>query len=83
MKVEVVGFDELKNLYLEDPDFAEAWKACKKPIATNKTRWLNYLIQDGMLFKGSELCIPRSSMMENLIKEKHSGGMAGHFVQDS
>ena len=31
-----------------------------------------------MLFKGSQLCIPRSSMRENLIKEKHSGGMAGN-----
>ena len=35
-----------------------------------------------MLFKGSQLCIPRSSMRENLIKEKHSVGMVGHFGQD-
>ena len=26
--------------------------------------------------------IPRSSMRENLIKEKHSGGLGGHFGQD-
>ena len=30
----------------------------------------------------SQLCIPRSSMRENLIKEKHIGGMTGHFGQD-
>ena len=35
-----------------------------------------------MLFKGNQLCIPRSSMWENLIKEKHSGGLAGHFGRD-
>ena len=35
-----------------------------------------------MLFKGSQLCIPRSSMRENLIKEKHSGGMVGNFSLD-
>ena len=35
-----------------------------------------------MLFKGSQLCIPRSSMRENLIKEKHSGVLARHFGQD-
>ena len=49
----MVGFDELKNLYQEDPDFAEAWKACKELVTMDRTRWLDYLIQDGMLFKGS------------------------------
>jgi hypothetical protein len=38
-----------------------------------------YLIQDGLLFKGCQLCIPKCSMRENLLKEKHSGGLAGHF----
>ena len=35
-----------------------------------------------MLFKGIQLCIPRSSMRLNLIKEMHSGGLAGHFGID-
>jgi hypothetical protein len=41
-----------------------------------------YLIQDGLLFKGFQLCIPKCSMRENLLKEKHSGGLAGHFGHD-
>ena len=82
MQIEVVGFNELKTLYAEDSDFTEAWKACKEPITVDRTRWLDFIIQDDMLFKGSQLCIPRSSMRENLIKEKHSGGMAGHFGRD-
>ena len=35
-----------------------------------------------MLFKGIQLCIPRCSMSLNLIKEKHCGGLAGHFGID-
>ena len=27
-------------------------------------------------------CVPRCSMIENLIQEKHNGGMAGHFGSD-
>ena len=36
----------------------------------------------GLLFKGIQLCIPRSFMRLNLIKEKHCGGLAGHFGID-
>ena len=35
-----------------------------------------------MLFKGSQLCILRNYMRENLIKEKHSGGLVIHFGRD-
>ena len=82
MQIEVVGFKEFTNLYLEDPDFARAWKACTIPITSDRTMWLDFIIHDGMLFKGNQLCILRSSMRENLIKEKHSGGLARHFGQD-
>ena len=78
----MVRFNELKNLHAKDLDCAKAWKACKEPITLDMIIWLDYMIQDGMLFKGSQLCIPRISMRENLIKEKHSGGMAGHFGRD-
>ena len=70
------------NLYPEDLDFAEAWKAYTLLVTLDRTKWLDFIIQDGMLFKGNQLCIPRSSMRENLIKEKHSGGLAGHFGWD-
>ena len=62
MQIEVVGFKEIKNLYREDHNFAKAWKACIVLVTLDKTKWLNFIIQDGMLFKGSQLCIPRSSM---------------------
>jgi hypothetical protein len=40
------------------------------------------MIQEGLLFKGNQLCIPKCSMRENLLKKKHSGGLAGHFGHD-
>ena len=82
MQIEVVWIWELMILYPEDPNFIEAWKACMVPITLDRTKWLDFIIQDGMLFKGSQLCIPRSSMRENLIMEKHSGGLATHFGQE-
>jgi hypothetical protein len=32
--------------------------------------------------RGNQLCIPKCSMRENLLKEKHSGGLAEHFGHD-
>jgi hypothetical protein len=37
------------------------------------------MIQEGLLFKGNQLCILKCSMREDLLKEKHSGGLAGNF----
>ena len=82
MQIKVVGFKELTNLYLEDPNFTKAWKACTVLVTLDRKKWLDFTIQDDMLFKGSQLCIPRSAMRENLINEKHIGGLVGHFGQD-
>ena len=46
------------------------------------TNFSKFLIQDGLLFKGHQLCIPQCSMRDNIIKEKHCGGMSGHFGLD-
>ena len=40
------------------------------------------MIQDGLLFKSNHVCIPKCSMRENLIKEKHNGGLSGNFGHD-
>ena len=43
---------------------------------------MDYNLQEELLFKGGQLCIPECSMRENIIWEKHSGGLAGHFGID-
>jgi hypothetical protein len=80
--VETLGFEHLKDMYKEDANFKEAYEACKNPLLRHRSPWTEYLIQDGSLFKGSQLCIPKFSMRDNLLREKHSGGLAGHFGHD-
>jgi hypothetical protein len=41
------------------------------------------MLQEGFFFKGNQLCIPKFSMRDNLLKEKHSGGLAGHFSHNN
>jgi hypothetical protein len=78
-RVKTLGFDNLKEMYRGDADFKEAYEACENPILRDRIQWIEYMIQDGLLFRGNQLCILKSSMRENLLKEKHSGGLAGHF----
>ena len=83
IKVEVLGFDDMKELYETELDFSKAWRECRAPnLIDHISKYDEYFIQEGMLFKGIQLCIPRSSMRINLIKEKHSGGLARHFGID-
>ena len=83
MKVEILGFDEMKDLYDNDPDFSKMWRQYKAPNLTEQpSKYDEYFIQEGMLFKGIKLSICRSSTRMNLIKEKHCGGLARYFAID-
>ena len=70
----------MKELNDTDLDFSKVWRECKAPNLSNQlSKFDEYFIQEGMLFKGIQLCMLRSSMRINLIKEKHCGGLVGHF----
>jgi hypothetical protein len=77
-----LGFENLRDMYAVDADFAEAYEAAENPVLRDRSPWIDYMIQEGFLFRGNQLCIPNCSMRENLLKEKHSGGLAGHFGHD-
>ncbi|GKB11401.1 putative reverse transcriptase domain-containing protein [Tanacetum coccineum] len=73
MQVQTIGCETLKELYIDDSDFAGIWqKSQDKPYPP-------FTIQDGFLFKGNRLCIPNCSLRESIIEEAHVGGLAGHF----
>jgi hypothetical protein len=78
-QVKTLGFEHLNEMYQEDPDFKEVYEAYGNPLLRDNNSWAEYLIRDELLFKGSQLCIPRCSMRDNLLKEKDSGGLARHF----
>jgi hypothetical protein len=78
-RVKTLGFDDLRDMYRDDPYFKEVYEAAENPILRDKRQWIEYMIQDGLLFKGNKLCIPKCSMRENLLKEKHIGGLVEHF----
>ncbi|GJX52264.1 RNA-directed DNA polymerase [Tanacetum coccineum] len=52
--VHVEGFENLKLLYVDDPDFKDLWIKC------NTTPFRDYVRRDGFLFKGRRLCVPLS-----------------------
>jgi hypothetical protein len=78
-RVKTLGFENLRDMYAEDADFAEAYEAAENPVLGYQSPWINYMIQEGLLFRGNQLCILNCSMRENLLKEKHSGGLGRTF----
>ena len=58
---------QIHVLYEADAYFQEDFGACKNPINRDRVPWNVYMLQDGLLFKNIQLCIPKSSMRDTLI----------------
>ena len=69
----MLGFKYIKELYVNDPDFANVFNACKK-VAFGK-----FYRHDGFLFRENKLCVPNSSLGELLVCEAHEGRFNGTF----
>ena len=73
LETKVLGFEIVKNMYSIDEDLKEIFaKSSSHPHGL-------FHIQDGFLFKGTRLCIPKCGFRELLIQELHGGALAGHF----
>ena len=79
VQLQSMGVDALKGMYVEDGDFSKAYEVCTKLEGSFHSDFSEFIVPDGLLFKGSQLCIPKCCMQDNVIKEKHCGGLSGHF----
>jgi Integrase zinc binding domain len=76
MKVNVLGFEVIKELYVDDEFFGKIKDECAKGP------YKKFMVNDGYLFYGNRLCISNYSLRWQIIKEDHDGGLSGHFGQD-
>ncbi|CAL8993728.1 unnamed protein product [Prunus brigantina] len=79
MTVQVTGFDRIKAEYSSCPDFGIIFHEVSNG---NRREYIDFITRDGFLFRGTQLCIPRTSLREFLVWELHGGGLAGHFGKD-
>ncbi|XP_078438327.1 uncharacterized protein LOC144708759 [Wolffia australiana] len=76
MTTQVLGFENMKEDYTDCPDFSSLYSSITD-ASPNRSR--DYFLEDGYLFNGKRLCIPRTSLRDFLIHEVHAGGLSGHF----
>ncbi|GJY62202.1 transposon ty3-I gag-pol polyprotein [Tanacetum coccineum] len=74
---EVLGFNSIKELYASDEDFCNTWME----LETKQHRG-EFILLDDCLFKGNRLCIPKTSLRSQLIKEVHVGGLSAYLGRD-
>jgi len=73
VETKMLGFELLKELYSNDRDFGNIYKDCENGALKESYR------HDEFLFKGTNVCVPKSSKRELFVKETH-GGLMGHFI---
>jgi hypothetical protein len=73
LNTKLLGFEYIKELYLDDNDFGSIYDECK---VSAKDGFFRY---DEFLFRKNKLCVPNCSLRELLVREAHKGGLMGHF----
>ncbi|KAJ0875134.1 putative nucleotidyltransferase, Ribonuclease H [Helianthus annuus] len=82
MRVDVPGLEVLREQLAIDPYFS----VILQDVETGQRS--DFVLHDGFMFKGNQLCIPDSSLRLQIIKELHGEGHVGRdrtlqLVQDS
>ena len=51
--VKTLGFDDLRDMYADDQDFGEVYEEAENIVLRDSSKWAEYMIQEGLLFKGN------------------------------
>jgi hypothetical protein len=51
------GLESIKELYVTDVDFKDAYKNCRE-----RRTWNKYVLQDGLSYRANKLCVLASSV---------------------
>ena len=76
MSVKTAGFERIREEYESCPDFGEIYTLLRDGLARERE---NFFLQDGYLFRATQLCIPQGSTCDFIILEIHAGGLSVHF----
>jgi len=72
----ILGFKHLKAHYKKGEDFGVIYEeCCRHPKG-------DLLIQEGYLFKGARLCVPKCGTIELLVREVYGGSLADHYGEN-
>ena len=77
LEINVLGLDEIKDLYPSDPYFGSIFAKCSISKGFD-----DFYLHKGFLLKQNKLCIPDSSLRKLFLQESHSGALMGHFGRD-
>ncbi|XP_074318277.1 uncharacterized protein LOC141655077 [Silene latifolia] len=73
LNIRLLGFEILENYYQDDGEFWVIFEKC------GKGPFEEFMLQEGFLFKGNRLCVPKHPIRDLLVREAHGGSLAGHF----
>ena len=60
--VSTLGFENMVIMHKEDVDFKDIYASCESLVSHNRSQWLDYMLQEGLLLRSNKLCIPKCSM---------------------
>ena len=77
LSLEIVGFETLTELYANDDDFKKVWATYVLKQSCD-----DFYMHDEFLIKSGQICLPRTSLREKVIRDLYGGGLVGHLGRD-